>query len=98
MKTEAVVKKVTYTCDYCWTNSEDWKGRYNVNSLESTWTRLWEKQSSGWHREVRHYTDRVSIDFCCLLCIKKYLAQSIDLFVAELSPIKDKKHKEVFDM
>lgn len=89
MRQQETKVNVTYTCDLCGHGSED--ARYkkdqqwlHINYAECRGMRLFEIPAE-YRYESFNIPNKALKDFCSKLCLKKAMADSFDLFVAEVS-------------
>lgn len=98
MKKEVISKKTFYTCDQCGKTSESGKDWYAIESLEDESTRLWEKSVKRKDTRLKTYTNRKELHFCSKECITRYLQHSVQLFISEMRPPKNRNSVEMFDV
>ena len=96
-----ISKQQLYVCDTCGVREEvdkvkkDW---VEFSEVRSDGLRLMEKIKNVQRYESFHIPNKKQMCFCSRLCAKKYLDNSINMFLAEISPAKIKPQKGLANM
>lgn len=96
-KESKILARYKFTCDSCGkleevTSLSKLKGWIHLQVMEGNGLRMFEKKIKQRRFETFHLKHRKrEVDYCSSSCANKDLLQSIQLFVAEVSPITKRK-------